>query len=680
AIAQLAISLRSLQVVLGNPDIPFLGENLAELGNWSDKISKLFTDNGLSSAANPLDITIDDLESKGLASLEDIIDELAGTLGVSGSNPLNLDYSAGIVRFTIDIADDSFFHATPTAGLNVAEELARVGVKGLQLGGGASVAISPSYGISLTVGLDLRDTDTYPKTRPITDRIFIEPGSGPELQFFAPIDANLELSGTIGMLGLSLEDSAGGNIPLLRTTAGNSGPMVAVDLTATGDGHVTLTEIFDSVSSIGGSVLGNTITVSGTDFSLFGTLDVAIPTFTLNASAQIGTTTIGGGEVSFGWADLTVGSPSISTNTDFNDDFMSFNVSSNDPLALFSAVLEGIDAALGLIEDLNGSAVDTKIPVLGLSLADVTTFVDGVQDAINALASDPSATLTLMELTVERAVIGALDQLDGTIDLPAAPTLPSPGDPAFQSGTPPEFDLSLYSAAMATYIGDLSTYVSTQGNFVTLSYDAGSRSFFFDIDLGICSDKVTFPSCKFAYPISKKFSLDLSDVTGADFSSIVAAEAAGNLDLDYQVAAAVHLGVELPTVTAGAPGSLPTVTGTPKLFIRDSSGLTASIEGSATGTFNASIGPFGVEVGTTTAFAESGADCSNSTDDDGDGVVNDGCPQSGATAEADADCTNATDDDTADADGFINDGCPAADNQIQAEAGADFALTGLVSG
>jgi hypothetical protein len=50
----------------------------------------------------------------------------------------------------------------------------------------------------------------------------------------------------------------------------------------------------------------------------------------------------------------------------------------------------------------------------------------------------------------------------------------------------------------------------------------------------------------------------------------------------------------------------------------------------------------------------------NTVDDDGDGFINDGCPQVDATAEAGLECANATDDDIADADGVVNDGCLGA--------------------
>ncbi len=55
---------------------------------------------------------------------------------------------------------------------------------------------------------------------------------------------------------------------------------------------------------------------------------------------------------------------------------------------------------------------------------------------------------------------------------------------------------------------------------------------------------------------------------------------------------------------------------------------------------------------------EAGGQCANATDDDGDGVVNDGCPAVG-TPELPLLCANATDDDF---DGAINDGCPGLPN------------------
>ncbi len=57
-------------------------------------------------------------------------------------------------------------------------------------------------------------------------------------------------------------------------------------------------------------------------------------------------------------------------------------------------------------------------------------------------------------------------------------------------------------------------------------------------------------------------------------------------------------------------------------------------------------------------IGESGAQCANAVDDDGDGFVNDGCPAVGLP-ELPIFCADATDDD---GDGVVNDGCPAVPN------------------
>jgi outer membrane protein assembly factor BamB len=58
---------------------------------------------------------------------------------------------------------------------------------------------------------------------------------------------------------------------------------------------------------------------------------------------------------------------------------------------------------------------------------------------------------------------------------------------------------------------------------------------------------------------------------------------------------------------------------------------------------------------------ESGADCENVEDDDGDGGVNEGCERAGQDSESGGDCTNAQNDDGQGDnpdDDVVNDGCP----------------------
>lgn len=62
-------------------------------------------------------------------------------------------------------------------------------------------------------------------------------------------------------------------------------------------------------------------------------------------------------------------------------------------------------------------------------------------------------------------------------------------------------------------------------------------------------------------------------------------------------------------------------------------------------------------------------ECGDSIDSDGNGFVNDGCPQVGATAESGAECSNSVDDD---GDGWVNDGCPS----MGTEGAACHSMTG----
>lgn len=65
-----------------------------------------------------------------------------------------------------------------------------------------------------------------------------------------------------------------------------------------------------------------------------------------------------------------------------------------------------------------------------------------------------------------------------------------------------------------------------------------------------------------------------------------------------------------------------------------------------------------------TSGAESGTQCSNNIDDDGDGKVNDGCPRIGGSSETNSRCN---DDDDDDGDTYVNDGCPTAGTSASAK-------------
>ncbi len=722
ALAQLVISLRSMQVTLGNIDLPLVDENFAEFASWADKISKLFTANGLSLPENPIDLqispesgtecgdtfdndgdgTVDDgcpgqpsdLEAKGLATIEDIIAKLGLAL-TGASNSLGLAYNPAThsVTFTIRVGDDplvtgfqinnpseAFFQRTPEATLNVADELAKAGITGLNIGGSASISITPKYGVNLVVGLDLSNLLSDPALHPITERVFIEPQAGPELTLDVPVKANLDLSGRIGLLKLALADNVAGTVDLLARRASDTGnPMLRVDLSGGGtDGRLTLKELFDSLSALSVTTAANTLTLDlGGGTTIVGTLNVGVPQIGLNANATIGSTALAAGEVTFAWPDLTSGTPTVGTNGSFNDNFGSFNLDPNDPLAMFSTVLAAIDSAMALLQDIAGGEVDTPLPIIGTSLSDLVDWLTVVQDTINSLADNPAGSLELLELTLETAIAEALDAIDGVDDF----VLPTP--PA-TSG----LDAAAYQAAVEAYAAALATYVSLHAGFVNLEYVPGSSpgDIILHLNIGVCSDKTTYASlgCTFERELKQPFNLVLPD--SVSLGGLISADANGEVELDYNVSAKIDLGIELPVVTPDGPDAdfLPQVSGLPRVFLLDSTGISASVMGSAALEFGASIGPFDVQAGETDLLPETGAQCTAAVDDDGDGVINDGCPTVGALPEGVdpnfAECTNATDDDSTDADAAINDGCPAVGNALVAKGGATFTLLNNIAG
>ena len=89
--------------------------------------------------------------------------------------------------------------------------------------------------------------------------------------------------------------------------------------------------------------------------------------------------------------------------------------------------------------------------------------------------------------------------------------------------------------------------------------------------------------------------------------------------------------------------------------------------------WSSGVGAYEVEIRydptlVTLSSAERGDECLNSTDDDGDTVINDGCPQVGGAPEIDQ-CYNIVDDD---GDGFINDGCPELAPPAESNKCANF--------
>lgn len=701
SIAQLAVSLQAMQTRVANPNLPMLGapapapgetldktvENLADLIDVNAAIGDFFVTKGLARPESPFELLIGDtdgdgvpdvdLETLGLATLDGIMAELETALG----DAADLAYADGAITF--DLAFGASY-TPPPAEVKLNDQLAELGLSGLvSANGSAGIGVVADYDVDVTFGIDLADFDI---ADPITDFLFIDT-AGTEITGNALASADLALGGTIGFLEVALTDQnpaagAAGWVPILGKRAGDSTDMVTIDLASDGD-KLTLTELYQGLANLDTDLVnGNQFVIDGGPaLSVTGTINAAVPATTLTAVATIGSTDLVGAEVTFGWEDILDEAPTLSGNANFNEDLLSFNIDPDNPLALFNQIVDAVDVAIGAVATIDeGGVVDEELPIIGTSLRDSVSFLDDVRDTVNELAQDPAGSLQRFETELELAIASAFG-----VDISAIGDAPDPNDADFidDNDTPLDlsddfFDDDVFQAALDQYIADVAAFLAAN-DYVQLEYVAGSGpgTILLTLNLGVCSDVATYAGvgCTQEIPLMSEFNFDTSGF--GDLAGLIAAEGEGTVELDYNASVTVGLGVELPDVFNGDV--------TPKPFVADSSGVDLRVAGVFDGAFNASIGPFEVEVGAVTAAVE---DCANDTDDDGDGAVNDGCVQVGDTA--DPDCSNALDDDPDDDDdsdgtddgtpSVVNDGCPDVPTTVQAKAGAAFTVAGDVTG
>ena len=705
AIAQLAVSLQSMQTRVANPDLPVLGaptpepgevldqtvENLADLIDVNAAIGDFFVAKGLARPESPFELLIGDTDGDGIPDVDldalglETVDEIITALAVELGDAADLDYADGAITFDLAFSDE---YVPPPAEVKLNDQLADLGLAGLvTTEASAGVAFDSDYVLDVTFGIDLENFDI---TEPLTDFLFLDT-DGTELTGNTLVYADLALGGTIGFLEVELADddspSAGpaGFVEILGPRAGDSTDMVTIDVDGGPDDRITLTELYGGLGSLDTNLVDNNQFVidGGADLRVTGVINAAVPDTTLAASATIGSTDIAGAEVTFGWPDILNESPTLSGNTQFNDDLLSFNIDPENPLALFNSIVDAVDIAIAAVSDIEGDVLDEELPVIGTSVRDSVAFLDDVRDSVNDLAQDPAGSLQRFETDLEIAIAEALG-----VDTSAIGDAPDSNDAAFISdnGTPADptddfFDDDAFRLAIDQYLAAVEAFL-TANDYVQLEYVPGNSpgAVVLTLDLGVCSSTATYggSGCTREIPIESEFNVDTSSF--GDLAGLVAADGEGTVMLDYNAGVTVSLGVELPDVANDEF--------VPKPFVDDSSGVNLSLAGLFDGAFSASIGPFEVEVGAVSDVAE---DCGDDVDNDGDGSVNDGCPTVGDAAETGADCANATDDDPTDDDtatdppddgdpSAINDGCTEVSLQVQAKAGAAFAVAGDVAG
>lgn len=689
-----------------DPQIPFLGGTFSDVLDIKAKLVALSA--SLRWTSDQPGTQLDDTGLPKFSTLDGFVDLLGSDF------PITPSYSASNHRLSFDLAvDDSFTKGIPLGFGNLDI------LQGIQVTSAGSANVEAGYDAGLGVALDLTPLATEsPSSGPLScvdgldndgnadidaadpecasiptldQRVLLDVGTAagtPELTATTELTATgIGATAQVGLLGVGI---TGGTVTF-DDGAGDPAA-IEVDVYETGVGADGLLTIEELVNALGGS--GNGQVDATIDAHLAATLPV---------SANIGATTLGGGNIvatadvagSFTdpgslLADLSVDASSLqgaalydfspcdnSTDDDgdgaINDGCPAAGSPDavSDPesqsTAMFQAVIDMIralaDQVDGLAEqDFGGSALNTDLPVIGRSVAELADLATPLLDLADRL-STPS------EASIENGCSGSEDDdHDGVVN-DGCPTKPD-GD-----GTPaPAPEVACSETPGSAVDDDTDTFVNDGCLPVTPSlqtlaaYVQGLlNDEIAEALAGIKSTKVGTPDPSLTVAVSLGYdqatrSLDLT----TEIDSTVRAETAFNLELGGSLAgydivgldATGDLAVDVVTdVTLGFGVDLDDFR--PYLLGSTDASITAQAAGENL-ELGASIGPLTIQLGNNTPQPEVAADgeCDDGTsdDDDDDGFANDGC---GAkfNPELGGDCANGVDDDS---DGVADDGCASA--------------------
>ncbi len=356
-----------------------------------------------------------------------------------------------------------------------------------------------------------------------------------------PVTGTLDLRGTIGFLGLSAttgEDT-------FRIEAGEADHMIQVGFEdGAEEGKLTLAELIDGLSDL------DSVAVD---------VDVVVPAFDLTLAAQVGDTELDGSiSISAEWVgfDHPDAPPplDVDVNTDDLGGLLDFRFD-DDPFALLELLLGALDGLTAQLQEQvrEGTELGT-IPVVDVDLEDLVTGVAEVRETIGRVASDPDLTL---QAAVERLNCVLAEELGVGSCNPDAPTLLSPE---------------------------------------VITEDDGSFTVVLRTALSACGGEDA--DCTIERPVSLPLQLDLRDALGDAAGSLVGLSSDGQIEVDYDITAALDVGVELPNVSLSADPDEPfQVVGAPRAVLFDSSGIEGSLAVDAQSVLEIALGPLTVSAG-----------------------------------------------------------------------------------
>ena len=640
-LASLAVMIQSFEQ--SGPaaiDLPFLHrdpsapstskpiEKLSDVVALNQGLIKFFTDNGLSGVADPLTLNLDAAHLATMSNVQDVLSKVDDALGASAP-ALGLVYDPTSKQMMFTLGQSKTL-APVSAHVSMGDQLKSIGLTNVD-SAGLEAEVDPSYNWHVKFGVDLSTAGTGN----LTDRLFLVP-SGTELSANVPITGTLSLTGQVGFLGLGLKSLTGGipgNVQLLGPADGSK-PMIDLKLKPNGADKLTLKQIFDAFGSA--TTTANPFSVLDAS-SASDIVNAGVPPFDLQAAATFNNgASLVSGTLHVSWPNVTTGTPQLSAEPDFSSNFLNFAYDPSNPQAMFTQLMSILGPVTQQVSQLVQSdpSLQKKLPVINQSFADLVSAFTTLSSTVNDFASSPAAFLQAFEAMLEDKIAQAFNI-----------------DAAHKDG--------------------LVTITLTPGSPETVNVQ---------LAFGLCTAPTGAPAdpdCTVSKPLHVPLALSLPDVGG-----LVSVSGSGGVDITSKAVVKIGLGIQLPTVTPALGGGDPTVSGSPTLFLDSDPAKTAlnidlHAETSQDTTLQASIGPLTMQLGKTNYPPESGKQCDNAVDDNGNGVVNDGCPQVGPTAEnpTTGQCSDAIDSDTSDADGKINDGCPTVQLPIEAKVGARFHLS-----
>ncbi|MCW2965427.1 MAG: hypothetical protein JWO17_2679 [Actinomycetia bacterium] len=644
-LASLAVMIQSFEQ--SGPaaiDLPFLHrdpsapsttrpiEKLGDVVALNQGLIKFFTDNGLSGASDPLTLNLDAAHLANVANVQDVLSKVEDALGASAPS-LGLAYDPGSKQLTFALGQSKHLAAVD-AHVSMADQLKSIGLTNVD-SIGAQAQVDPSYAWHVKFGVDLNPaTSTH-----LNDRLFVVP-SASEFSADFPVTGTLDLSGQVGFLGLKLKSLAGGvpgTVQLLGP-ADPAKPMIDLKLKSGADDKLTLSQIFGAYGSSNASA--NPFTVLDAS-SASNIVNAAVPPFDLQAAAAFNNgTDVVSGAVHVAWPNIATGTPQLAADSNFDTKLLDFAYDPSNRQAMFTQLMDilgPVSQQLALIVQ-NDPSLQKKLPVINQSFADLVNEFTKLSTTVNDLASSPASFLQLFESMLQDKI------------------------------------------AEAFGIDPSKTHQDVRDKLVTITLTPGSGStpstVNVELAFGICSapnGASVDPECTVSHPFQVPLTLSLPDIGG-----LVSVTGSGGVDITSKAVVKVGFGITLPTVSPALGGGDPLVSGAPQLFLATDPTKTAvNVDVHAATSpdtmLQASVGPLTMTLGKTNYAAET--ICTGAADDNGNGVVNDGCPPATGGVGEDAttgECSNATDDN---GNGLVNEGCPTVQLPIEAKVGAKFHLS-----